>query len=206
MILTPLQILPKNVGDLGKFIVAKCFEWLPKVQKIAQSGHTAGDQPYSDTSSSSCKCSLPEDEDNVTRWENKMGPKQASCYYFIFFLGYLELSQTCVWHWPKMFSWRRWAHPWHKKTWKNVKIIYLWIIMNILVVGDEEKEMNFYLHNISITLQTMLAQIWIMILKIWIFVRQASRSMVGRWGDDGSETFVFCFFSVTRFCEISPLW
>ena len=40
MILTPLQILPKNVGDLGKFIVAKCFEWLPKVQKIAQSGHT----------------------------------------------------------------------------------------------------------------------------------------------------------------------
>ena len=40
MILTPLQKLPKNVGDLGKFIVAKCFEWLPKVQKIAQSGHT----------------------------------------------------------------------------------------------------------------------------------------------------------------------
>ena len=28
----PLQKLPKNVGDLGKFIVAKCFEWLPKVQ------------------------------------------------------------------------------------------------------------------------------------------------------------------------------
>ena len=40
MILTPLQKLHKNVGDLGKFIVAKCFEWLPKVQKIAQSGHT----------------------------------------------------------------------------------------------------------------------------------------------------------------------
>ena len=34
MILTPLQKLPKNVGDLGKFIVAKCFEWLPKVQKL----------------------------------------------------------------------------------------------------------------------------------------------------------------------------
>ena len=29
-----------NVGDLGKFIVAKCFELLPKVQKITQSGHT----------------------------------------------------------------------------------------------------------------------------------------------------------------------
>ena len=41
MILTPLQKLPKNVGDLGKLIVAKGFEWLPKVQKIAQSGHIA---------------------------------------------------------------------------------------------------------------------------------------------------------------------
>ena len=40
MILTPLQKLTKNVGDLGKIIVVKCFEWLPKVQKIAQSGHT----------------------------------------------------------------------------------------------------------------------------------------------------------------------
>ena len=40
MILTPLQKLTKNVGDLGKFFVAKCFELLPKVQKIAQYGHT----------------------------------------------------------------------------------------------------------------------------------------------------------------------
>ena len=40
MILTPLQKFTKNVGDLVKIIVAKCFEWLPKVQKIAQSGHT----------------------------------------------------------------------------------------------------------------------------------------------------------------------
>ena len=40
MILTTLQKLTKNVGDLGKIIVAKCFEWLPKAQKIAQSGHT----------------------------------------------------------------------------------------------------------------------------------------------------------------------
>ena len=31
MISTPLQKLPKNVGDLGKLIVAKGFEWLPKV-------------------------------------------------------------------------------------------------------------------------------------------------------------------------------
>ena len=39
-ILTPLQKLPKNVGDLGKIIVAKCLKKLPNVQKIAQSGHT----------------------------------------------------------------------------------------------------------------------------------------------------------------------
>ena len=39
-ILTPLQKLPKNVGDLGKLIAAKDFKKLPKVQKIARSGHT----------------------------------------------------------------------------------------------------------------------------------------------------------------------
>ena len=31
-IFTPLQKLPKNVGDLGKLIVAKDLEKLPKVQ------------------------------------------------------------------------------------------------------------------------------------------------------------------------------
>ena len=41
MILAPLQKLPKNVGDLGKLIATKGFKKLPKVQKIAQSGHTA---------------------------------------------------------------------------------------------------------------------------------------------------------------------
>ena len=39
-ILTPLQKLSENVGDLGKLIVAKCFEKLPKVQYVAQSGRT----------------------------------------------------------------------------------------------------------------------------------------------------------------------
>ena len=38
--MTPLQKLPKNVGDLGKLIAAKCFKKLTKVQKIATSGHT----------------------------------------------------------------------------------------------------------------------------------------------------------------------
>ena len=40
MILTPLQKLPNNVVNLGKIIAATSFEWLTKVQKIAQSGHT----------------------------------------------------------------------------------------------------------------------------------------------------------------------
>ena len=31
-ILTPLQKMPKNGGDLGKLIVAKGFKKLPKVQ------------------------------------------------------------------------------------------------------------------------------------------------------------------------------
>ena len=42
LILTSLQKMPKNVGDLGKLIIAKGFKKLPKVQKIAQSGHTDG--------------------------------------------------------------------------------------------------------------------------------------------------------------------
>ena len=33
-ILTPLQQLPNNVGDLAKLIVAKGFKNLPKVQKL----------------------------------------------------------------------------------------------------------------------------------------------------------------------------
>ena len=38
-ILAPTQKLPKTVGDLGKLILAKGFKKLPKVQKIANSGH-----------------------------------------------------------------------------------------------------------------------------------------------------------------------
>ena len=33
MVLTPLQKLPNNAGNLGKIIVATSFEWLPRVQK-----------------------------------------------------------------------------------------------------------------------------------------------------------------------------
>ena len=46
MILTPLQKLPNNVCNLGKIIFANGFEWLPTVHKIAQSGHTAYEQPF----------------------------------------------------------------------------------------------------------------------------------------------------------------
>ena len=42
-ILEHSQKLPKTVGDLGKLIVAKGFKKLPKVQKIAKSGHTGLD-------------------------------------------------------------------------------------------------------------------------------------------------------------------
>ena len=35
------------MGDLGKLIVAKGFKKLPKVKKIAQSGHTDIDNHYS---------------------------------------------------------------------------------------------------------------------------------------------------------------
>ena len=38
---TPSQKLPKNVGNLGKIIVATGVEKLSKVQSIAKSGHTA---------------------------------------------------------------------------------------------------------------------------------------------------------------------
>ena len=38
--MTPLQKLPKTVGDLSKIIVAKGFKKSPKVQKIAKSGLT----------------------------------------------------------------------------------------------------------------------------------------------------------------------
>ena len=38
--MTTLQKLPKNVCTLGKLILATGYEKLPKIQKIAQSGHT----------------------------------------------------------------------------------------------------------------------------------------------------------------------
>ena len=40
IILTPLLKLPKNGEDWGKLIGPKGFKKLPKIQNIAQSGHT----------------------------------------------------------------------------------------------------------------------------------------------------------------------
>ena len=48
-ILTRPQKFLRNVRDLDKLIVAKGFKKLPKVQKIARSGHTG----YQSTNSSS---------------------------------------------------------------------------------------------------------------------------------------------------------
>ena len=47
MMLAPLQKLHNNVCNLGKIFVATGFELLPKVQKIAQSGHTGQECGYS---------------------------------------------------------------------------------------------------------------------------------------------------------------
>ena len=47
-ILTPKQKLSKNVGILGKIILATGFEKLPKVPEIAQSGHTVGGRKAND--------------------------------------------------------------------------------------------------------------------------------------------------------------
>ena len=38
--------MSKNVGDLGEISVPDGFKKLPKVQKIAQSGHTASNPTY----------------------------------------------------------------------------------------------------------------------------------------------------------------
>ena len=54
-ILAPLLKLPKNVVDLGKFIVAKGLKKLPKVQKIANSGHTGQGFPEKKLSSSAAR-------------------------------------------------------------------------------------------------------------------------------------------------------
>ena len=45
--------MPKNVEDFGKLIVPTGFEKLPKVQKIAQSGHTVYEWHLATSSSSS---------------------------------------------------------------------------------------------------------------------------------------------------------
>ena len=50
--MTALQKLSENVKDLGKLIVAKCIKKLPKVQYIAQSGHTGPKIKFS----SKCEC------------------------------------------------------------------------------------------------------------------------------------------------------
>ena len=66
MILAPLLKLPKNVVDLGKFIVAKGFKKLPKVQKIANSGHT-GDGSHSIGHEFESRCRILDGHDIFSR-------------------------------------------------------------------------------------------------------------------------------------------
>ena len=85
MILTPLQKLPKNVEDSDKLIVAKGLKKLPKVQKIAQSGHTGQcvDVP-SGKCHSVCQCCH---WGKVALWIvffKKNGPFPASFYCLLF--------------------------------------------------------------------------------------------------------------------------
>ena len=65
MILASLKKLPKTVEDLGKLIVAKGFKKLPKVQKIANSGHT-GPQALEATVGGKQYASATAQEDCVT--------------------------------------------------------------------------------------------------------------------------------------------
>ena len=56
MILTTLQKLLNNEEDWGKLIVAKGFKKLPKVQNIAQSGHTVANVMC--IAHPACKCNI----------------------------------------------------------------------------------------------------------------------------------------------------
>ena len=64
------------LGDLGKIIVAKGFKRLPKVQKIARSGHTGCVRHFKIYLNRPCaslsvipRCSAVEAESSVTRLE-----------------------------------------------------------------------------------------------------------------------------------------
>ena len=55
-----IKKLPNKVGDLVKIISATCFKWLPKVQKITQSGHTG--YRLLDNSQSTHQCSIQQNQ------------------------------------------------------------------------------------------------------------------------------------------------
>ena len=46
IILTPLQKLPNNVGNLGKIIVATGFEWLPNLVTLMKANIVITDANY----------------------------------------------------------------------------------------------------------------------------------------------------------------
>ena len=102
MILTPLAKLPHNVGDLGKIIVATSFEWLPKVQKITQSGHTADNPfPYVHQNFFSCystTCKLHTDSTRTSLFTNSgQFKKQSTIVKYDTFSG-LTVEQHILHH------------------------------------------------------------------------------------------------------------
>ena len=95
-ILTSLQKLPKNDGDLGKLIVAKGFEKLPKVQYIVQTGHTAGDTVLSkQVSSQNCAHHKYFLFRNIKNRFTTRFPIPAACsdpiYSFLYLTSFLEM-------------------------------------------------------------------------------------------------------------------
>ena len=76
--MTPLQKLPKNVEDLGKLFVAKGIKNLPKVQKIAQSGHTArvAENWLKQTPAKVCEA---QKRPNIIVYETRKRPKRKVC-------------------------------------------------------------------------------------------------------------------------------
>jgi len=92
MILTPLQKMQNNIGDLGKIIVATGFKWLPKVQKIAQSGHTAQHSTFHCGMLRPRRASVNEPLETRTLGASSY----VLCpYYILIYIPRIELNRVC---------------------------------------------------------------------------------------------------------------
>ena len=111
-ILTPLQNLPKNVGDWVKLIVVKSFKKLPKVQKIAKSGHTTH-QPLLLQSTVLNKTKIQEKEDGYGPcYKETFKDEKLALFTFLFLKNFLnvqiETFKSCFFEAsprPKLLFW-----------------------------------------------------------------------------------------------------